>query len=182
MSEEVSIHGGVVRVTDARVLSNSRYNRIKADNSQNDLSVHFTTVGETAPGPREALLVHIVSGIHPTWLQVSGYATSDDEVVPVEAADIHFRAISAEACTDKPYDVGEERPAIKATLARSEEATGLFDMLHMSTVERGNMTRLQLTMTNESSHIMHGGVVMNKSQVTQMIASLLVLYSRLHED
>ena len=176
MSEEVSIHGGIVYVTEARVKANSRYNRIKADNPRRDLSVHFNfnTDGITAPGPREALLVPVISGIQPKWLLLPEAGE--------EPVDIHFRAISAEACTDRPYDVGEERPAIKSTVARSDEDSGLSDMLHMSTIKRGHMTRLQLTMTNESSHVMHAGVIMSKGQVTQMIASLLVLYSRLHED
>lgn len=178
MSEETSIHGGVVYVTDAHVMANSRYNRIKATNPRRDLSVHFTTEGInegiSAPGPREALLVHIISGIQPKLLLKPEAGE--------EPVDIHFRAISAEACTDRPYDVGEERPAIKSTVARSDEDSGLSDMLHMSTIERGRMTRLQLTMTNESSHIMHAGVVMSKGQVEQMIVSLMLLYPRLHED
>ncbi len=174
MSEEVEVHGGVVRVTDASVVGRSTYNRVKADNLQRHLSVHFQTDGATAPGPREALFVAIISGIYPQWLK--------EPMAGEKPVDIHFRAISAEACTDRPYDVGEERPAIKSTVARSDEDAGLSDMLHMSTVERGHMTRLQLTMTNESSHVMHAGVIMSKGQVTQMIASLLVLYTRLHED
>ena len=174
MSEEVSIHGGVVRVTDANVIGASPYNRIKAENPQKNLSVHFRTDGETAPGPREALFVAILTGIYPQWLK--------EPTAGEKPVDIHFRAISAEACTDKPYDVGEGQTAIKSQYARSDEDAGLSDMLHMSTIEHGHMTRLQLTMTNESSHVLHASVVMSKGQVTQMIASLLVLYTRLHED
>ena len=176
MPEEISIHGGVVHVTDASIIGQSRFNHIKAEDRQKGISVHFRPDGIDAPGPREALLVAIISGIKPAWLETKRTGVDGPPV------DIHFRAISAEACTDKPYDVGESRPAIKSSVARTDEDAGLADMLHMSTVERGSMTRLQLTMTDESSHVLHASVIMSKSQVTQMIASLLVLYERLQED
>ena len=175
-TEEVSVYGGIVRVTEAKVVGSSRYNLIKAENRQQGLSVHFRPDGLVAPGPREALLVAIVNGIKPAWLDAKRTGVDGRPV------DIHFRAISAEAGTDKPYDVGGKRPAMKSSVARTDDDANLSDMLHMSTIERDNMTRLQLTMTNENSHVLHAAVVLSKGQVTQMIATLLVLYERLHED
>ena len=87
MSEEVQVHVGVVRVTDASILGRSTYNRIKADNLSQHLSVHFQTDGGNAPGPREALLVAILSGIRPHWLQDGDGA--HDKVI------IDFQAVSA---------------------------------------------------------------------------------------
>ena len=161
MSEEVSIHGGVVRVTDASIVGHSIYNRVKAEDRQKRLSVHFQTDGITAPGPREALLVSIVSGINPRWLQISD---GPEEPGPV---DIHFQADSTEKF-DPHMDDGSR--------------AAQHDVFHMTEVARGNRTRLHLAMTDKSSHTVHADVVLNKYQVTQMIASLLVLYSRLHED
>lgn len=175
MSNEINIHGGVVRVTDASVMRGSRFNRIKAINNHKNLSVHFTTDGVTAPGPREALLVTIISGIHQEWLES---AVSSDE----RPVDINFSAVSAEVSQDKPYHLGQDNCAIKSTYARADEEEEVSDVLHMSTVERDHMTRLQFVMTNESGRALHAAVVLSKGQVTQMIAALLVLYSRLHED
>ena len=174
--EEITIHGGVVRVIDAHVLEGSRYNRIKAENQIRHLSVHYQIDGINSPGPRDALLVSIVSGIQPEWLKNTGV----DEAGPPVSID--FLAVSAEACTDKPYNVGKQRPAIKSESARIDEDDSQFDMLHMSTIQRGSTTRLHLTMTDESSHKLHASVVMSKGQVTQMIAHLLVLYQRLNEN
>ncbi len=159
MSEEVEVHIGVARVTDAKVLAHSRYNRIKADNSQGDLSVHFVTDGINAPGPREALLVAIINGINPRWLQISN---ADEEPGPV---DIDFEAVSA-IFHGGPFP----------------ERANQHDVFHMTEVTHGNMTRLRLSMTNESGSTVHAHTELSKGQVTQMIASLLVLYSRLHED
>lgn len=155
MSEEVIIQGGVVRVTDANVVGASRFNRIKATNNHKNLSVHFTTDGVDAPGPREALLVAIISGIRLEWLRPK------DDASRVE---INFEAVSA-----------EPRSAPK-------EAVGKIDVFHMTTVKRGNMTRLHLGMTNQSQSELHGAVLMSKGQVVQMIAALLALYPILHED
>lgn len=160
MSEEVSIHGGVVRVTDASVIGQTIYNRVKAENFQGRLSVHFQTDGVTAPGPREALLVAILSGVHPQWLETHG--VGGDTEAPV---DINFRADSA-------VTRGGNFP---------ERATQT-DAFHMSEISSGHKTRLHLKMTDMSANTVHAVAVLNKWQVTQMIAALLALYPRLHED
>lgn len=155
-TEEISVYGGIVHVTEAKIVGHSRYNFIKAENHQRSFSVHFRPDGLIAPGPREALLVAIVSGVPAKWLM-----KPDAGEEPMR---IDFEAVSAEPRT------------------APSKADGMVDMFHMTTVKRNNMTRLHLSMTNQNKSELHGTILMSKGQVTQMIASLLVLYEQLHED
>lgn len=156
MPEEIIIHGGVIHVTDASIIGQSRFNHIKAEDRQKGISVHFRPDGIFAPGPREALLVAILSGVPAKWLM-----KPDAGEEPMR---IDFEAVSAEPRT------------------APSKADGMVDVFHMTTVKRNNMTRLHLSMTNQNKSELHGTILMSKGQVTQMIASLLVLYEQLHED
>ncbi len=166
MSDEITIEGGVVHVTDANIIGHSRHNRIKARNDQRSMSVHYRTDGVRAPGPREALLVTILSGVPLPWLQVSA---GPEEPGPV---DIDFTAESTEK-------FGSE---YMGSSAKDGQRPKQHDFIRMTEVARGDTTRLHMAMTSPGAAVVHGIVVLNKRQVTQMIASLLVLYPRLHED
>jgi len=123
------------------------------------LSIHYhVESAQEAPHIGENLLVAVLSGIHNEWLP------------------------SLDVPTPEPVAVISELVSAETSKVRKNEDTNLFDMLHMKQVERGRCTRLHVAMSDESKTRLYGAVVLNKWQVTQMIAALLAIYPRLHED
>ncbi len=152
MSEEVSIHIGVPTVRQTRLQGNGTI-EARAETNTAAFSVHYS---QRANGPTvgQRLLVAVLNGIHPEWLP------------PKETMPVTFEAVSAE----------------NNGLHRILTGDGEFDALHLSAVDRGSATRLCMTMTDESASKLHANVVLNKWQVTQMLAALIAIYPRLHED
>lgn len=106
-----------------------------------------------APTVGERLLVAVLSGVHDEWLPCE------------EEVKIDYRADSAE-------QYGGNDPS------RAE----LTDVLRMTAVDRGRTKRLHLAMTNMSESKVHAAVVLTKGQVTSLLAALIAIYPRLHED
>lgn len=122
----------------------------------NGLSVHYAAGHHSGmvPAIGDHLLVAVMAGVHESWLGV----WPDAEKVPIE-----FQAISA------------DRRALK-------EDGDAFDMLHLGTKDVGKITRLRVTMTNESGSQVRARVVLSKGQVVSLLAALLAQFDRLTEE
>lgn len=160
MSEKVNIHIGVPPVRQTKLLGSvGGPIQVRAETHASAFSVHYRQ-DHSAPTVGERLLVAVLSGVHDSWLPPARMSNP-----PQEEVQIDYRALSAE-------QYGGNDPS------RAEN----IDVIHMTAVNRGDLKRLHLAMTNMSDSKVHAAVVLTKEQVTQMIAALLAIYPRLHED
>lgn len=162
MSEDVSIHIGVPTVHQAKMLGQSSSTEVRAKTQVSRFSIHYRTQG-AVPVVREKLLVAVLSGIHPEWLP------SDKCIEIAKEPRIDCELVSSEC-----YDEGAS--------TRERAGPDDKDAFSFARVQRGRTEKLHLAMTNQSHTKVYGAVVLNKWQAAQMLAALLAIYPRLHED
>lgn len=172
MSEEVSVTIGLPEVikteakrggVEIRAYETIDTNSVVAKSG--GFSAHYVVgTADNAPHIGEKLLVAVLSGVHRSWLDIEGD----------EAVDITFQAVSAVAH-------GSNDPS------RNQQ----HDTLHLEVINDpvtppvgpfNGQARLLMSMRNESGSVAHADVVLSKGQVTSMLAALLAIYPRLHED
>ena len=158
MQEEVSIHIGVPTVRQTKLQGNGTI-EVRAETRASAFSVHYRQRQQT-PTVTERLLVAVLSGVRPEWLPSDVPGGNNEEPVPIT-----YEAVSAE-------EHGGNNPTIAQT----------FDVFHLAAVDRGNMKRLHVAMTNESTSVVYAAAVLSKGQVDSMITALIAIYPRLHED
>ena len=160
IDEEIGIHIGVPTVRQTKLQPNGTI-EARADTAGSGFSLHYRQRTH-APTVGEKLLVAVLSGVHPEWLP-SGKIIADEE--DEEIPRIDYRAASVE-------QYGSNDPS------RAEN----IDVLRMTAVDRGDLKRLHLAMTNMSESKVHAAVVLTKRQVTSLLTALIAIYPRLHED
>lgn len=156
--EEVSIHIGVPTVRQTKLLGSGNIEVRADDRVASAFSLHYHERTH-APTVGEKLLVAVLSGVHDEWLPCTDATVCEEEVK------IDYRADSAE-------QFGGNDPS----------RAGLTDVLRMTPVDRGRTKRLHLAMTNMGESKVYAAVVLNKGQVTSLLAALIAIYPRLHED
>ncbi len=135
---------------------------VRASDQAEGLSIHYdanTEWGEV-PTVQDRLLVAILSGVRPEWLNPPTNQPVEGGPVPIT-----FEAVSA-----------AERGGIDPVRSRQ------YDTLHISTVHNGLSNRLDVSMRDESGSLVHAKVVLSKGQVTSMLAALLAIYPHLEEE
>lgn len=161
MSEEITIHIGVPTVRQTK-LQPSGTIEARADTAGSGFSLHYRQRTQV-PTVGEKLLVAVVNGVHPEWLPLND-PTDDEEPVRIDCELVsgeHFDEPARTLHRDGPDDV---------------------DCLSFTNVDRGRTKKLHLAMTNQSHTKVYATVVLNKQQVTQMLAALIAIYPQLHED
>lgn len=186
MSEEVSVTIGTPQVvkTEAKPggVEIKAYEVVPGTYRQaahRGLSAHYAVrTTDDAPHIGEKLLVAVLSGVHPEWLDPESniWATHDRGLEPLkvqEPVGITFQAVSAKPF-NSPYP------------SRNDQ----HDTLHLEVINDpvtspsgpfNGQARLRVGMKNESGSIRHAEVVLSKGQVTSMLAALLAIYPRLTE-
>ncbi len=157
MPEKVSIHIGVPTVRQTKLQGNGTI-EARAETHTRSFSVHYS---HTDPPPTvgEKLLVAVLSGVYPEWLP-GGRPEGERGPEP---------PITYEAVSDVPR--GGNDPS------RAEQ----FDTLHFRPANNMDVTRLEIWMASEGGKV-HAAAVLNKRQVTHMLAALIAIYPQLHED
>ena len=159
--DEIGIHIGVPTVRQTKLQPNGTI-EARADTAGSGFSLHYRQRSH-APTVGEKRLVAVLSGVHPEWLpdgkctEIADEPRIDCELVSGE----HHDEGAGTSERDDPDDV---------------------DCLSFTAVDRGRMKKLHLAMTNQSRSKVYATVVLNKWQVTQMLAALIAIYPRLHED
>ncbi len=160
--EEISIHVAAPTVRQTKLQVNGTI-EARANTNSAAFSVHYRQ-SDQAPTVGEKLLVAVLSGVHDEWLpSEQPEALAEDET-----------RIDCELVSGEHYDEGSS----------TCERTGRddVDVLSFTSVDRGRTKKLHLAMTNQSRKRVYATVVLNKWQVTQMLAALLAIYPQLHED
>lgn len=160
MSEELTLLTAIPAVTLAKAQPHTHYVEVRAVDDAQDLSVHYQADEGEVPRVHEKLLVAVLVGIDPAWLD----PPTNQPTEPAQP-NIRFEAMSVKSH-------GGIDPS------RAEQ----HDTLHIGHATVDGMNRLSVVTTNESGSVNYARIVLSKGQVTSMLAALLAIYPRLHED
>ena len=161
MVQELTLVTAVPVVTLTKAMHRiEKYIEVRADDPAEGLSIHYEAdIDNGVPTVQEELLVAVLSGVNPEWLPDNSVGSTE------EPAPITFEAVSS-----------------MASKVRKNDKENLFDMLHLAVGTHGRMKRLHVSLSDAGRTHLYAAAVLSKGQVTQMIAALLAIYPRLHED